>query len=187
MIAQSDIAERCDPGRSIVVLESNTGYTQLHQMLLRAHDRAKISAEEAQRVLKDLVFSAWSAGQCESRADTLKMVSLVDFFLPYFPLERRHVAELFRMRLEERQRQLRKRERCDLTWAQDVVAFLTNRVRALFWAFLCNVQAGWCVYLRWLADAHCPCRTLSGSRMSHRTMCELAEIGHDKVQTEQVR
>lgn len=34
----------------------------------------QISAEEAQRVLKDLIFQTWAAGDCESHADTLKMV-----------------------------------------------------------------------------------------------------------------
>jgi hypothetical protein len=34
----------------------------------------QIVAEEAQRVLKDLIFQTWSAADCESHADTLKMV-----------------------------------------------------------------------------------------------------------------
>lgn len=34
----------------------------------------QISAEEAQRVLKDLIFQSWAAADCESHADTLKMV-----------------------------------------------------------------------------------------------------------------
>ena len=33
----------------------------------------QISAEEAQRVLKDLIFQTWAAADCESHADTLKM------------------------------------------------------------------------------------------------------------------
>lgn len=36
--------------------------------------RSKIAAEEAQRVLKDMVFSRWLAQGCEERSDTLKMV-----------------------------------------------------------------------------------------------------------------
>ena len=38
----------------------------------------QISAEEAQRVLKDMVFDKWLAQGCEERTDTLKMVSSLD-------------------------------------------------------------------------------------------------------------
>lgn len=34
----------------------------------------QISAEEAQRMLKDMVFAKWLAQGCEERTDTLKMV-----------------------------------------------------------------------------------------------------------------
>ncbi len=37
-------------------------------------DSRQVVAEEAQRALKDLIFQAWAAAGCESRADTLKMV-----------------------------------------------------------------------------------------------------------------
>jgi hypothetical protein len=56
------------------MLESNAGYTQLHRLLLAARERSRISAEEAQRVLKDVVFAHWIGDECESRADTLKTV-----------------------------------------------------------------------------------------------------------------
>jgi hypothetical protein len=52
-----------------------------------------VTAEDAERRLKNLVFDTWSAAGCESYEDTLKMVSLVDFFLPYFPLGRPEVGE----------------------------------------------------------------------------------------------
>lgn len=35
---------------------------------------SRISAEEAQRALKDMVFSRWLGQGCEERSDTLKMV-----------------------------------------------------------------------------------------------------------------
>lgn len=73
---------------------------------LKPYLGVQISAEDAQRALKDLIFSTWAAEGCESRTDTLKMVSLVDFFLPFLPLERRHVAQLFGMRLEDAARHL---------------------------------------------------------------------------------
>lgn len=82
----------------------------------------QVSPETAQRVLKDLMFSAWQsagggsqgradedgggdaeekggpgAAPCrEGRSDTLKMLALVDFYLPFLPLERRHIERCAR-------------------------------------------------------------------------------------------
>ena len=114
--------------RSIVVLESNTGYTALHGMLRRAGARAAIQPQRAQRELKDLVFERWAAQGCEERTDTMKMVGLVDFFLPFFPLERPHVRRLFEMRLAERARALAERRLGGLAWDESVLEFLTQRV-----------------------------------------------------------
>lgn len=114
--------------RSVVVLESNTGYTTLHSMLQKARSREAIAPEHAQRELKDLVFTRWAAESCESRADTLKMVSLVDFFLPFFPLERVHVERLFELRLRAKSDELAAKRLGNLTWDQAVVTFLTDRV-----------------------------------------------------------
>ena len=92
----------------------------------------QISAEEAQKVLKDLVFSLWTADDCEERTDTLKMLALVDFFLPFLPLERPHIEQLFEMRLRERRRMLAaEKQAANLTWTPEVVRFLTDRVRVL--------------------------------------------------------
>lgn len=61
--------------RAVVVLESNRGYTELHALLEAAGgDRGAVSAERAQRALKDLVFERWLRDGCEERSDTLKMV-----------------------------------------------------------------------------------------------------------------
>ncbi len=171
------------PPRSIVVLESNTGYTELHRMLVETGDRSKvcvlhswlpgrakclwtgiqcfsaalsrvsriydlrhlgamynpgcvshccvqITPEEAQRALKDLIFSMWADDGCEAQADTLKFVSLVDFFLPFLPLERRHIEALFLMRLEETAAQLRQSQSIELTWDPDIITFLTDKARS---------------------------------------------------------
>ncbi len=89
----------------------------------------QISAEDAQKVLKDLVFSLWTADDCEERTDTLKMLALVDFFLPFLPLERPHIEKLFEMRLRERRRVLTtEKQAANLTWTPEVVQFLTDRV-----------------------------------------------------------
>ena len=75
------------------------------------------------------MFAQWSEEACEQRVDTLKMVSLVDFFLPFLPLERRHIIQLFGMRLLDKDERLQKQERRHLTWGPDVVSFLTDKVR----------------------------------------------------------
>ncbi len=74
--------------RSVIILESNSGYLQLHELLQAAGHRGKVRAEDAQRVLKDLVFDLWRSDECEERSDTLKLLALVDFYLPFLPLER---------------------------------------------------------------------------------------------------
>ena len=93
----------------------------------------QISAEEAQKVLKDLVFSMWASDECEERTDTLKMLALVDFFLPFLPLERPHIEQLFSMRLEDRRRALiAEKLAADMTWTPEVVQYLADRVRLHF-------------------------------------------------------
>lgn len=87
--------------------------------------------EAAQRALKDLVFQRWLDEACEQRADTLKSIGLVDFFLPFLPLERRHLVALFEARLRERRAALRRAQRTDLAWEPDVVHFLADRVGPL--------------------------------------------------------
>ena len=84
--------------------------------------------EAAQRALKDLVFQRWLDEACEQRADTLKSIGLVDFFLPFLPLERSHLVALFEARLHERRGVLRRAQRTDLAWEPDVVHFLADRV-----------------------------------------------------------
>ncbi|KDD74388.1 hypothetical protein H632_c1348p0 [Helicosporidium sp. ATCC 50920] len=60
--------------RAVFILESNQGFLQLHELLQKAGTREAVNAEEAQRVLKDLVFEQWVAQSCEERSDTVKMV-----------------------------------------------------------------------------------------------------------------
>lgn len=161
--------------------------------------RSRISAEEAQRALKDMVFARWLGQGCEERSDTLKMVrragrrgrgrsgpagrcvpcvggvapacssawrgsaqgalapathgawpsptplpplpslpfifyfktnpqvGLVSFFLPFFPLERRHLRQLFEMQLGERGRALAGARLGALQWDPAVVDFLLDK------------------------------------------------------------
>lgn len=57
-------------------------------------------------------------------------MGLVDFFLPFFPLERRHIRQLFDMRLAERSAALEAEGLAGLAWDEGVVDFLTAKVEA---------------------------------------------------------
>lgn len=112
----------------IVLMESNTGYTQMHKLLQNAGDRSRVDAEEAQRLLKDLVFQKWADDGCEQRSDTIKMVSMIDFFLPYLPLEKVHIRQLFERRLSEEAAELRRDFSVDLEWGAPELDFLVSKV-----------------------------------------------------------
>lgn len=56
-------------------------------------------------------------------------MGLVSFFLPFFPLERRHLRQLFEMRLDERGRELAGAGLGGLRWDPAVVDFLLDRAR----------------------------------------------------------
>lgn len=55
-------------------------------------------------------------------------VGLVSFFLPFFPLERRHIAQLFALRLADRGGELARGGLGALHWDADVIEFLTSKV-----------------------------------------------------------
>jgi hypothetical protein len=54
----------------------------------------QITPESAEHALRDLVFASWRHNACEEYTDTLKLISLVDFFLPFLPLQRKQVGLL---------------------------------------------------------------------------------------------
>eukprot|EP00884_Botryococcus_braunii_P017254 jgi/Botrbrau1/4211/Bobra.0044s0014.1 len=86
----------------IVMLESNVGYPQLHSLLGKVKDRSQITPEAAERALKDLMHEKWAREGCEDHSDTLKLIGLVNLFLPFFPLERRHLITLFKKEVARR-------------------------------------------------------------------------------------
>ena len=51
----------------------------------------QVTPEQAERALRDTVFAWWQGSKCEAYVDTLRFLSTVDFFLPYFPLQRPQV------------------------------------------------------------------------------------------------
>ena len=87
----------------------------------------QISAEETQKLLKDLMFHMWSEAGCESTVDIIKLLSLIDFYLPFFPLERRHIWELFEAKLKHRQDDLQQTTNYLLQWDGTVTDFLASK------------------------------------------------------------
>jgi len=89
-------------GDSVVLLESNLGFSTLHRMLedVPSGQREDIEMDRVQRALKDMVFTVWQKQQCEGFSDSQKLLRNIDFFLPFYPLERKHVEKLFAMRLD---------------------------------------------------------------------------------------
>jgi hypothetical protein len=87
-----------------------------------------VSPEAAERALKEVIFSHWQRGACEGFEDTLKFTALVDFYLPYFPLERAHVTELTQRALHARAPALARDKGLRLEWGRGVVEFLASKV-----------------------------------------------------------
>lgn len=114
--------------RAIVMLESNLGMSELQQLLEEQGSRKKITAEAAESRVKELVFRAWSGSGCETFADTLRLTGLIDFYLPYFPLERRHVEELLRRGLAARGAELQRTKHTSLEWDERIVQFLCSKI-----------------------------------------------------------
>jgi hypothetical protein len=115
--------------RSIVVLEANIGSAHMYKVLSTAASREALSAETAQRALKDILYNKWLQDGCEEAVDTQKTLSLIDLYVPFLPLERRHVAAVLEQHLRERRdRGVRAGEFSALSWDAAVLDFLTDRV-----------------------------------------------------------
>jgi len=86
------------------------------------------SAEAWQELLRGLVFSRWRAQGCEGYEDTLKMTSLVNFWLPYLPLGGSALRQLMERGLEARRSSLAAAKRLELAWDPGVVDWLLSKV-----------------------------------------------------------
>jgi ATP-dependent Clp protease ATP-binding subunit ClpA len=117
-------------GQSIVVLESHLGYHSLYNVskAYQTRDPSRLQPEELQRMLKDIVFEKWSQQNCEEDSDTLKMVGLIRFFVPFFPLKKYHLEKLLEMKLRQRANDLVTLGAGELTWDSSVVGFLIDRI-----------------------------------------------------------
>jgi ATP-dependent Clp protease ATP-binding subunit ClpA len=123
-------------GASIVVLESNLGYSVLHELLEnggrkgRRRTRDEVPMHDAQKALKDMVFTVWQEQGCEAFSDSQKLLRRVDHFVPFYPLEREHIVELFHKKLKgfalaaEPVAGLA----CDTRCVEEVVPFLLDKV-----------------------------------------------------------
>jgi len=99
------------------------------KLLQRAGSRNALTPEAAQRSLKDVTYNASLRQQCESPVDTQKLQSLVDAFVPFLPLERRHVRSALAGLLRDRRAAgVQSREFGDLLWDGGVLEFLTSKV-----------------------------------------------------------
>ncbi|MEW5297527.1 MAG: hypothetical protein WDW36_000732 [Sanguina aurantia] len=114
--------------RAIVLLESNLGYLDLMRMLTRAGDRSKISMEDAERMLKELVYNHWRKDGCEGYDDTLRFTSAIDFFIPFFPLQKPQIEKLMVQELKAYATSLREHKKVAMVWDKDVLDFLVRQV-----------------------------------------------------------
>lgn len=116
-------------GRSIVVMEANTGYLELLNLLEKYTSRSDMHPEDAQKILKDMLFSRWVNQGCEERVDTMKSVSLIDMFVPFLPLERENVEDIIDLNLQRRrQHRIGRGEMVDLKWDKSTIEFLSSKI-----------------------------------------------------------
>jgi hypothetical protein len=86
--------------------------------------------QSAEALLRRVVFAQWRASRCEAYEDTAKLMSLIDVFLPYLPLERAHMPGLVALALRDRAALLAQAQRrVRLRWEPGVPAFLAAQVR----------------------------------------------------------
>jgi len=127
-ILQGGIVGNQSLGNSIVILESNLGYSVLHRMLETAGDRNKIQLDDAQRALKDMIFKIWRQQDCEAFSDSQKLLRTIDLFLPFYPLEKEHIKKLFEMKLEQFSDEASRTIGQPLTYNASLLGFLVQRV-----------------------------------------------------------
>ncbi|WPT12885.1 Torsin-1A [Picochlorum sp. SENEW3] len=116
-------------GDSVVLLESNLGFSTLHRMLedVPSGQREDIDMDGVQRALKNMVFTMWQKQKCEGFSDSQKLLRNIDFFLPFYPLEKKHIEKLFAMRLDSFA-ETALSHGAVLTYNTSLVDFLANRV-----------------------------------------------------------
>mmetsp|Transcript_22544 Transcript_22544/g.62551 ORF Transcript_22544/g.62551 Transcript_22544/m.62551 type:complete len:397 (-) Transcript_22544:48-1238(-) len=80
--------------RSIIILESNTGYLELYDLLRQAGwDRAKVDPDAVSSVMKDVVFSLGTTQQCSTSVHSNRLVNSISEFLAFYPLDYQHIMQ----------------------------------------------------------------------------------------------
>jgi len=121
--------------RSIFLLESNTGYGKIAEALGGVGGRQEdVDAEKLQYTLKNMMFNLWQRDACEERVDTVKALSLIDMFVPYFPLNKEAITRVIDKSIQKRVEWVN-RERQSGTKAAKAVSV---RVSADVLDFLCG-------------------------------------------------
>lgn len=111
--------------KSIILLESNLGTFALQNLLQEnKNQKGRITAEQGHKKLKDLIYEHW-ASSCEPLIDTLNVLNLVDFFLPYFPLGKKEIRDVIVLGMNARARE---QGLSRLSWDADVVDFLLDKI-----------------------------------------------------------
>ena len=90
--------------------------------------RVQVTAEDAHNGLRNLVYNIWSQGNCEGHVDIIRMLGSIDFFLPYFPLDRSNIQDLFEQRLVDQSDAVLRNDAANLTWTTEVIPFLLSKV-----------------------------------------------------------
>lgn len=111
--------------KSIIILESNLGTFELQNLLEEnGNKKGGIAPEIGHKKLKDLVYEHW-ASTCEPLIDTLNVLNLVNFFLPYFPLGQREIRDVIILGMATR---AHNQGFLKLKWDEAAVDFLLNKI-----------------------------------------------------------
>ena len=117
--------------RSIFLLESNLGYGKIVEALAKADGKQEdVDPEKLQYTLKNMMFNLWQSEKCEDRVDTLKSLSLIDMFVPYFPLDRAAISQIMDKSIQKRVDMVNKaRERpIQVVTSEPVLTFLASKI-----------------------------------------------------------
>ena len=117
--------------RSIFLLESNLGYGKVVEALASAGgQQEQVNSETLQYTLKNMMFSLWQSDKCEDRVDTVKSLSLIDMFVPYFPLDESAILLVIEKAIEKRVELVNKcRKRpIEVLVGKDVLRLLAGKI-----------------------------------------------------------
>ena len=104
--------------RAIFILEANAGFVQIHAAAEADRRRSKEalgnanksererSNVELSRALKNAMFTKWENEHCEDFHDTVKVLSSIEYFVPFQPLDEDALKQIANAQLEFRAKNL---------------------------------------------------------------------------------